>query len=169
MGVSVHTEFIDLFKNDWFLLSDFADMFVGSSIGMGCSRSVFDFNLNPNWVVKIDRSGYFDNVTEWDIWNNFKDNPLYSKFLAPCHRISSCGRILIQQKTYPITKEQLPGEIPDFITDIKIQNWGMIGDRAVCHDYANHAFFNAAKVTMVKGDFWSDCYQVINDNHGQSN
>lgn len=169
MGSTVHTDFVDLFKNDWFLLSDFADMFVGETIGVGCSRSVFDFNLNPNWVIKIDRSGQFDNVTEWEIWSNYKHLPEYSKFLAPCHHLSSCGRILIQQKTYPVTKEQLPTEIPDFLMDFKIQNWGMIGDRAVCHDYANHRFFNPDKIQMMKPVWWSDCYQLINENNGQSN
>lgn len=162
MGATIHTEFLDLFKNDWFLLSDLTDLFIGASIGTGCSRSVFDFNLNPNWVVKIDRSGQFDNVSEWDIWNNLKANKEYAKFLAPCHYLSSCGRVLIQERTYPIVKDKLPTEIPDFLSDFKIQNWGMIGDRAVCHDYANHSFFNAGKIGMSKPDWWSDSFQVVN-------
>jgi len=152
MGASVHTDFLDLFKNDWFLLGDLTDLFIGGIIAEGCSRSVFDFNLNPNWVVKIDRSGQFNNVSEWDIWHSVKEYTGYSKFLAPCHHLSQCGRVLIQQKTYPITGD-LPVDIPSFIADVKIDNWGMIGDRVVCHDYANHNFFNKDKLAMVTHDW----------------
>ncbi len=154
MGATVHTDFVDLFKNDWFLLSDFADLFVGATIGQGCSRSVFEFNLNPNWVVKIDRSGQFDNVSEWEIWHSIKDHTEYSRFLAPCHHLSSCGRVLIQQKTYSIDTEVLPLEIPSFIADVKIDNWGVIGGKVVCHDYANHNFFNKEMLSMSPPD-WS--------------
>lgn len=156
MGATVHTDFLDLFKNDWFLLSDLTDLFIGGQLGSGCSRSVFDFNLNPNWVVKIDRSGQFHNVSEWDIWHSVKDYKEYSKFLAPCHHLSQCGRVLIQSKTYLITQEQLPTELPDFIADIKIDNWGIIGNQAVCHDYANHSFFNVDRIKLMKGYCWNN-------------
>lgn len=160
MGTTVTTEFVNHFVNDWFLLSDFTDMFVGGLIAHGNSRSVYDYRLNKNYVIKIDRSGQFDNVSEWDIWHNLKDKPEVAKFLAPCIHISSCGRVLIQRKTKPVKSEDLPEQVPAFFHDLKLQNWGKIGKNVVCHDYANHSFFTMG-MDLVKAEWWSDTFQVV--------
>lgn len=146
MGARVDTEFLNLFVRDWMLLSDFADFFLGDLIGHGDSRSVYNFRLNSKMVVKIDRSGQFNNVSEWDIWHNVKDKPELAKFLAPCVHISSCGKVMIQAKTKPVTLEQLPEMVPAFFADRKLGNWGRIGKHVVCHDYANHKFFTGLDV-----------------------
>ena len=151
-----------MFEDDWFLLSDFADFFLGAQVGEGQSRVVYEFRLNPKWIVKIDKSGQFNNVSEWDVWHNIKlVDPEAAKFLAPCIHLSSCGRIMIQERTKPIKKEQLPDLVPEFLTDLKIQNWGLIGKRPVCHDFANHKIYSSASTELVKASWWSDCFQVL--------
>lgn len=157
MGATVNIEFLELFKNDWFLLADMADMFIGEYIATGNSRVVYEFTMDPKYVVKIDKSGHFDNVAEWDIWNNIPKD--LNKWFAPCLRISQCGRLLIQERTTPVTLEELPKEIPAFFQDFKLQNWGKIGDDIVCHDYANHKFFSKDHGIM-EPEWWSDTFQV---------
>ena len=163
MGASVSTDFMNMFANDWFLLSDFADFFCGDIVGEGTERSVYEFRLDPSMVIKIDRSRQFSNVSEWDVWTNVSHHyPDYAKYLAPCVHISSCGRVMLQMKTTPVERDKLPESIPAFFTDYKIQNWGMLEDRVVCHDYANHTFFSN-KVGMMSPEWWSDTYQVVKD------
>lgn len=149
----VTTNFIDLFKEDIFLLGDFSDFFLGNCIGTGCSRSVYEYRIDPKYVVKIDRTNLFNNVTEWDIYHNLKDSPL-GKWLAPCIALSSCGRVMLQRKTIPIKFAKLPVMVPSYFADTKLQNWGRIGNNIVCHDYANHAFFSGGN-KMVKAK-WRD-------------
>lgn len=149
MGTRVTTEFLNLFVNDWFLLSDFADFFVGDLISRGHARSVYQYAHSPGYVIKIDMSGQFNNVSEWDIWHNTKENKDISKFLAPCIRLSSCGRVMLQKKTIPVKLEELPTEVPAFLSDLKLENWGKIGKNVVCHDYANHKFFTYGSELVV--------------------
>lgn len=137
----ITTNFIDLFKDDQFLLGDLTDFFIGDSIGHGCSRSVYEYRIDPRFVVKIDRTNLFNNVAEWDIWHSLKDTE-HGKFLAPCLSISSCGRVMLQRRTRPVKFAQLPKEIPSFFFDTKLQNWGKLGKNIVCHDYANHGFYS---------------------------
>ncbi len=149
------TEEIELIKNDWFLIGDMFDFLCEGSVGIGTSRSVYNFRLAENMVIKIENNKegfFFYNASEFDVWTNIKiKHPELSKFLAPCVRISSCGRILLQEKTTPITKEELPKRIPGFIFDLKRENWGKLADgRVVCHDYANHSFFSKADTRLVK-------------------
>lgn len=158
MGASIHTDTLNIFKNDWLMLSDFIDFFCGDFIGEGTKRTVYEFKLNKKLVVKIDRSnGEFYNVSEWDIWHNIKEcHPKAAGFLAPCLNISNAGKILTKLRTTPIKKEQLLKKIPAFLGDTKIQNWGMLDKRIVCHDYANHFLYKNANVNLVKPEWWSD-------------
>lgn len=149
----ITTNFIDLFKQDSFLLGDFTDFFCGDRIGEGCSRSVYEYRIDTRYVVKIDRTNLFNNVAEWDIWQSLKDSD-HGKYLAPCLSLSSCGRVMLQRRTHSIKFSQLPDKIPAFFADTKLQNWGRIGKNIVCHDYANHAFY-AGGNRMVKAT-WRD-------------
>lgn len=158
MGASVNLEFLELFKHDWFLLADMSDMFIGEFIANGQSRDVYAFAMDPKYVVKIDRSGHFNNVSEWDVWINSPEE--HKRFLAPCLKISQCGRLLIQERTSPVTLEEMPEVIPGFFTDTKLQNWGKIGDNIVCHDYANHRFYQNP-YGKIRPKWWSDNFQVI--------
>lgn len=155
---------IELFKKDWHLFADFFDFFCGANIGTGQTRAVYNFNLDNTKVVKIEKPSpehgfMFDNLTEWEIWTNLSKNSNkivreYAKFLAPCTRISGCGRILIQEKTTPVTKDELPKMVPYFIHDTHINNWGRLGKKVVCHDYANHNIYaNMLKNKLVKPEW----------------
>lgn len=148
----VTTNFIDMFKEDIFLLGDFADFFCGDVIGQGETRSVYEYKIDPRFVIKIDRGGCFNNVAEWDIWNNLKNTP-HGNFLAPCISISSCGRIMMQRRTTPAHIEKMPKSIPSFFTDTKLQNWGRLGNLIVCHDFANHKFYT--NIRMINASWWS--------------
>jgi len=156
---NITTNFIDLFKEDQFLLGDLTDFFIGDRIGEGCSRSVYEYRIDPRFVVKIDRTNLFNNVAEWDIWHSLKDGP-YGKFLAPCLSISSCGRVMMQRRTRPVKFDQLPSTIPNFFADTKLQNWGRIGKNIVCHDYANHAFYSG-NFKLVKAKFRDDSIGLV--------
>lgn len=144
MGAAVTMDTLKMFNQDWLLLSDFIDFFCGDCIGSGESRNVYEFRYNPKLVVKIDASnGKFFNIREWEVWDQIKDlYPKQATFLAPCMSISNAGKIMLQRKTTPIISyNKLPKKIPYFLADTKVSNWGMLDGRAVCHDYANHNFY----------------------------
>lgn len=162
--VNINTAEILLFKNDWHLMGDFFDFFFGEHIGDGETRSVYSFQLDKTQVVKIERphkdSGFlFDNVSEMEMWANINSKShkhlnQYAKFLAPCIRISPCGRFLIQKKTTPVTAKELPKMIPYFLADTKLTNWGRIGKNVVCHDYSNHKLYSGiTKNKLVKAEW----------------
>lgn len=146
----------NLFKNDFSLLSDFFDFFCGEFLGEGAFRTVYTYGLNKDWVVKIARvadtgSGRFDNVVEWDIYQNIKCyHPHLLKYLAKPLYLSSCGRVMIMERTTPLEeKDKLPEKIPAFLADIKRDNWGKIGRRVVCHDYGNHNLYKNMNTKLV--------------------
>lgn len=94
---------------------------------------VFEYALNPDWVVKVSESSRdFQNVMEWETWRYAVGRPA-EKWLAPCHHISFSGSILIQSRTTPLKK--LPKRLPDFFTDLKAENFGLLDGRVVAHDY----------------------------------
>ena len=112
---------------------EFQALFLGDRIGGGIGREVYAYALNPDWVVKVcDKSGDFQNVMEWETWRYAVGRPA-EKWLAPCHHISFSGSILIQSRTTPVKK--LPKRLPDFFTDLKAENFGMLDGRIVAHDY----------------------------------
>lgn len=158
--VNIDSAEVDLFKNDWFLLPDMFDFLCGANINVGTYRSVYNCSLDPRYVVKVerpvDKSFNFNNVTEFDIWSNIKANHKeYAKFLAPCSRISGCGRLLLMEKTMPVKAEELPKMIPYFLCDTKLINWGKLGRRVVCHDYGNHRFYSAIQKNKLVKAVWN--------------
>ncbi len=111
----------------------------GDKIGSGAHRDVYILKQNPEYVVKIERdmsNGNFANVTEW---RNYIDNKYWTWFeqwLAPCEMINETGQILIQRRVVPGRRKDYPKYIPKRFTDLKITNFGWIGDRFVCCDYS---------------------------------
>lgn len=118
------------------IAKDAFTLMCGNMLGRGDYRDVFVYNLNPKWVVKVQRdSAEFNNILEFEIWCFVKGTE-FEKYFAPCYWMSPGGRILLQHRTDPITSKRRPPElIPHFFTDVKDSNFGFIGKRFVAHDY----------------------------------
>lgn len=117
-------------------LTDLGYLFVGDVIGSGMSRTVYEFNIDPTKVVKIETARQrFQNVMEWELWNECRECPALAKYLAPCRYISDCGIVLIMDKTQPLRATEIPKSLPAFLTDHKVENFGLLDGKVVCHDY----------------------------------
>lgn len=140
--------------NEWFgdeLVREFTK---GEFIGRGHSRVVLTNPLHDDSVVKLEVKGCaYTNIAEYAMWTYLQDMEV-SKFLAPCLDIGHGGTVLVQKRTQPISREDLPEKIPAFLTDLKLSNWGRLPDgRVVCHDYASafpHVIQREATMKMKK-------------------
>ena len=113
------------------------ELVLGSHIGEGCHRTVYQHLTNDDWVVKLQTSERFSNIIEFEIWCLVKDTK-YAKWFAKCEWMSGNGKALIQQKIEPITEHNMHlilDKIPHFFTDIKPSNFGFLNGQLVCHDY----------------------------------
>lgn len=134
--MNTRDELILNYAKDPFLSQSLLSFLCGKHIGSGCYRDVFEYGLDSNYVIKIQRDlGKFSNIIEWEIWCTLMYTE-YAKHFARCKFLSPDGRILIQRKTQPITdKRKAPENIPHFFSDIKDSNFGFIGKQFVAHDY----------------------------------
>lgn len=130
--------------------SELNHLFVGSMIARGTYREVYELMHDASLVLKYEaRPRCFNNAIEWEIWNEVKGAEL-ARWLAPCIQISFSGSFLIQARTQPIT--EMPDEVPDFLADLKLENFGLYEGRVVAHDYANNHLFSKGlrRLKMVK-------------------
>lgn len=111
---------------------------VGNRIGFGIHREVFELRGRPDLVLKVEVTGRtFANVKEWEVWRHVEDVTAIAHWFAPCVTIDQLGISLIQHRTQPMPdKVWQKLEVPHFFTDVKQANWGLIGGKPVCHDYA---------------------------------
>ena len=101
----------------------------GDFLGYGIARHVFVYGPDPTKVIKLEEpNGWHQNVLENEAWEQVQFTK-WAKWFAPVHYISNCGRLLIQSRTTPLTS--MPRQIPNFLTDLKPDNLGMIGRRVV--------------------------------------
>jgi hypothetical protein len=116
------------------------DLMLGDMIGEGAFRKVYVLRCAPHLVAKVELSANceFANVAEWEVWNNLRGTE-WEKWLAPCETISFNGSVLIQRRTAPV--KRLPKMVPNFMTDLKPENFGRLGGRVVAHDYGLHRLF----------------------------
>lgn len=124
------------YSQDPFFSQDMFAFICGEWIGEGINRDVFEYNLDPRYVVKVQKeAGEFSNIMEFEIWGAVRHTE-YKKFFAQCLWLSGNGRIMLQRKTRPLTKTLRPPErIPHFFLDVKDSNFGYIGGQFVAHDY----------------------------------
>lgn len=122
----------------------------------GMSRAVWTSKIVPDCVVKVEeRSGFFQNVVEWETWQRVKDTE-HARWFAPCRWISPNGAILVMERTRPASDRDYLDKMPVFLSDFKRRNYGMAGDRLVCHDYGTNMLFEKGlSARMAKVD-WSD-------------
>lgn len=125
------------------LSDDLYHLVCGSEIGRGTYRTVYNTVLNPDWVVKRDTGENYSNIMEWQIYDEFKNNPL-ARWLAPVYYMSPRGLWLVQAKTEPLQRGQMPDRVPALFADTKPENWGMLNGKPVCHDYGNNRVFDLA-------------------------
>ena len=145
-----------------FIHKEFFRMMIGKQIGRGMSRAVYAFKNDPTLVIKVEEaSESFQNVREWEYWQENKDFKPVAQWLAPCHYISPCGTILVQSRVGSLEKSAYPKIIPHFFTDTKYQNFGTLKGKTVCFDYGNIPLskgieIKKGKVKMVKAEWWGD-------------
>lgn len=127
---------IQYFLTDPKMLLTMLDFFLGDHIGSGCSRDVYEYNLDNKYVVKIEnKEARGDNWAEWRIWETVMHTE-HKKWFAECTWISDCGRIMLQRRTTPLSQKNKPEKVPLYFTDLKMSNFGTIGKQVVCHDYS---------------------------------
>lgn len=115
------------------------NVLAGEKLGEGIHRQVFECKLRPDLVVKVENDDwrYFANVLEMKFWNDHEHYEKVAKWLAPCEQLSPDGRVLLQKRADPLGQnDELPGELPAFLSDLKRENFGRIDGRLVCLDYA---------------------------------
>ncbi len=124
------------------LLIDMVSSLLGPPIGQGTYRTVYEYALDPRLVIKVqsNQDEAPCNMWEYEIWNEAKwltgNLEWIKNFLAPVHWISPGGMLLLMRRTEKRPNKKLPKYVPDFMTDIKEENFGWMGSRFVCHDYA---------------------------------
>lgn len=115
---------------------DAFNLLCGDKLGEGIHRTVFECRIRPDLVVKVEDEEWrsFANVREQRFWDDHEHMPDVAKWLAPCESLSPDGRILLQRRVTPVL--ELPKQLPNFLTDRKAENFGMLGKRLVCVDYS---------------------------------
>jgi hypothetical protein len=134
---------------------DLYEIFVGDKISSGSARTVFAHRMDDSLVIKFETAAQsFQNVMEWEFWQDVQFIPAVAKWLAPCVSISPCGCVLIQQRVRPVRQDELPKQIPTFLTDTKVQNFGRFEKRIVACDYALTNMNPSTKLRKAK--WWGE-------------
>lgn len=109
----------------------------GEKLSSGTNRDVYVLKQNSDWVVKIQKTIYFDNVKEWVLWDVIRFVPSFAKWFAECLIISESGLVLIQRRVeHSMDIKKYPKKVPNYFTDFKIENYGWIDNKFVCCDYS---------------------------------
>ena len=138
---------------------DFVTTICGEHIGTGVFRSVFEYNLDSKYVVKIEPFNTGCNLIEYMIWKEVEglkgDLAWVKKWFAPCEWISPNSRILLMRRTQEEDKGKVkPEKVPKFFWDVKWDNFGWLGKNYVCHDYGQ--FYNMIHYPkgMIKANWY---------------
>lgn len=122
----------------------------GKKLGTGVYRATYDYNLDSKYVIKIEPRSTHCNIEEYLLWDEIRglrgSLAWVKDWFAPIKYISPNGKVLVMEKTYKKEGKPKPEKIPTFLWDVKDANFGWIGNKYVCHDYANiHSFINYRK------------------------
>ncbi len=131
--------------------ADLFDAMCGEHLGGGCGREVYVSRLDPDLVIKIETgTGRFQNQMEWRVWDELSGRP-EGKWLAPCVSISPNGSVLIQKRTAPLRRREMVRHprLPEFLTDVKMSNFGILDGKLVSHDYGYIKFGWSTKLVKV--------------------
>lgn len=112
---------------------------LGEKIGAGVYRSVYAYNLDNRYVVKVEPLNTESNMSEYIVWKevqNLTGNLAWVKeWFSPILWCSPNGKILVQRRTQERPNKKRPEKVPAFFFDVKQDNFGWIGNKLVCHDY----------------------------------
>jgi len=116
------------------------NLLCGEKLGSGIHRTVYECRIRPDLVVKVENDNYrvFANVMESKFWDDNQFSKAIAKWLAPVEFLSPDGRILLQRRVQPLVAglKNMPEKLPAFLTDIKLDNFGILDGNLVCVDYA---------------------------------
>jgi hypothetical protein len=134
---------------------DAFDLLCGTKLGGGEYRDVFECRIDPKLIVKVEiENSYgwrsFNNVHEVNFWEYFGNVKSVAKWLAPIIYKSPDKRLIMQPRVERIPNDKLPKTLPEFLTDLKRENFGMLDDRIVCVDYAFHIIGAKTKLKKVE-------------------
>lgn len=121
---------------------------VGPMIANGTSRSVFSCKYDSNVVLKFQKSYGQQNAMEAHVWERYRNDPRVSRWLAPIYSRSSNNRVIVQARTMPLVSR--PRKLPAFLNDHKVQNYGILNGRVVCHDYGIISLVGSTKLEPVQ-------------------
>lgn len=138
--------------------------FCGERLDHGASREVYVLKQDPSWVVKLEyKDDTFHNVKEWLIWDEVRFIPAIAKWLAPPLIINASGTVLVQKRVdFGRKVKKYPARMPCFFMDLKIENYGWIGDQIVCVDYASIYFSSCVEIKkgelqqLKRAKWWSE-------------
>lgn len=129
----------------------------GDLIGEGTTRKVFACRFNSSYVLKVEIPKVwrtFDNVREFEFWQDHRHIKAVAEWLCPVTRMSPDGRILMQDRAERIPESYImPEQIPAFLCDQKRENFGLLNGRLVCVDYALQVTSISSKMIKAK---WRD-------------
>lgn len=144
-----------LFKHNPKLLDELLEkkIVITNKLNSGSSRFVFNcfyikdlnkYNELPLYVIKFTHNDLSYNLEEINLWKKAnKDKSLKDllPWLCPIKDYNTKGHYLIMKKAKPITSTQFSNldlDLHPYLDDIWYFNFGLIGDKAVCIDYADH-------------------------------
>lgn len=129
-------------------------------LSSGGSRKVFVIRYSQKEVLKVATSAVIQNVMEWDIWQSFSETEEGKLWLAECYNMSDDGKVLVQERLTilnDINDPRLPKKVPNFFTDLKVQNWGVDSQgRVKCCDYGTSLILQDEPWKLKKAMWWSN-------------
>lgn len=129
---------MDIILHDRIIGTEFFNLVCGNLLGSGVSRYVFEYKPDKKYVVKVDCSNYNANSNEYHIWEQLEYVEKMNKWFAPIKLLTTSGRVMLQRRCKTgLAYDDYPKKVPEFFTDLKYQNWGMLDRRWVCFDYAS--------------------------------
>jgi len=141
--------------------TDLIISFIGKKIGSGSFRTVYEYNFDKSYVIKVEHGNSECNLMEYTLWKEIEnlcgDLAWVRDWFAPVLWISPNGKVLVMKRTQEKDNKERPRKVPDFFTDLKRDNFGWIGSKFVCHDYGFiYRFLTYSKKmrTVPKSNWW---------------
>lgn len=137
------------------LHGDLWELCIGEKLGEGMSRHVYVWEPDPTLVVKIEtEKHHWYNIEEFNTWNVI-EHTKHARWFAPVVAIAGGGSMLLQRRTQPLRRDELPAKLPTFLTDTKSTNFGLLNGQVVCHDYGIHMLRERGMSSrMINADWW---------------